>query len=161
VVKNLVIILAIIGLCVAAYFVFGAYYLRPLPEAAEEPAIPEVNEVSDEEDLVQNSWSWQYTDLEGDETVLAPVGDHFVLSFEDEGRMGSRTDCNSLGGIYSLEGEVLSMGQFVMTKMYCEDSLEAVYAEHLGLVSSFVIEGNTLRLTLNRDYGVMVFNKHQ
>jgi heat shock protein HslJ len=160
-VKNLIIILAIIGLCIVAYFVIGAYYLRPLPEAAEEPTIPEASEESDEEVLLGNSWSWEYTDLEDAESVIPPVGDRFVLSFEAEGRMGSLTDCNSLGGIYSLESEVLSMGQFVMTKMACEGSMEMEYVEHLGLVNSYVIEGDTLRMNLNRDYGVMVFNKHQ
>lgn len=105
------------------------------------------------------SWSWQYTELLNGERVEAPAGDHFVLTFEGEGQLGSTTDCNSMGGRYVLDGEVLSMGDFTMTKMYCEGSLEDVYAEHLGLVNSYVIVDDTLRLNLNRDYGVMVFKK--
>lgn len=162
--KNLLMALAIIGLCVAAYFVIGSYYLDTETTHVEEkenenkkPNIPAENE---ETDLTGSSWSWQYTDLAGGERVSAPAGDHFVLAFEAGGKVGSRTDCNSMGGVYSLDGEVLSMGQFMMTQMYCEGSKEMLYAEHLGLVNSYVIEGDTLRFNLNRDYGTMVFMRH-
>ncbi len=109
--------------------------------------------------LLGTAWSWQYTELQDKERVEAPAGDQFVLTFEGEGRFGSTTDCNSMGGSYVLDGEVLSIGDMMMTKMYCEDSMEVTYAEHLGLVNSYVITGDVLRLNLNRDYGVMVFKR--
>lgn len=109
--------------------------------------------------LEGTAWSWQYTELQGGEMVEAPAGDHFVLTFEGEGQLGSTTDCNSMGGSYVLDGEVLSIGELMMTKMYCEGSMEGTYSEHLGLVNSYVITGDTLRLNLNRDYGVMVFKR--
>lgn len=109
--------------------------------------------------LEGTAWSWQYTELQGGEMVEAPAGDQFVLTFEGNGQLGSTTDCNSMGGSYVLDGEVLSIGELMMTKMYCEGSMEGTYAEHLGLVNSYVIVDDTLRLNLNRDYGVMVFKR--
>ena len=109
--------------------------------------------------LEATGWSWQYTDLLNGERVEAPVGDRFILTFDGDGNLGSTTDCNSMGGSYVIDGEVLSIGELVMTKMYCEGSVEGVYAEQLRLVNSYVIVDDTLKLNLNRDYGVMVFKK--
>lgn len=109
-------------------------------------------------DLTNSSWVWVNSDVAGEGEVTAPAGE-FVLSFDGEGNMSSETDCNTMGGIYSQDGEVLSMGQFVMTKMYCEGSMEMVYADQLALVNSHVIEGDELRLIMARDYGVMVFKR--
>lgn len=112
---------------------------------------------SEETSLEDTAWSWQYTELLSGEKVEAPAGDRFVLTLEGEGNLGSTTDCNFMGGSYVLDGEVLSIGQILMAKMYCEGSMEGVYVEQLGLVNSYVIVDDTLRLNLNRDYGVMVF----
>jgi heat shock protein HslJ len=108
-------------------------------------------------ELYTSAWVWVHTDLLSGERVTAPVGEDFVLSFDGNGMVSSFTDCNSLSGIYTVDGEVLSMGQFVSTLMYCEASMEGVYVEQLGLVNSYVIEGDTMRLNLDRDYGVMTF----
>ena len=153
--RNALIILAILVISIIAYFVIGSYYLN-----VDESAMTETEEVTEEENLTSSSWSWQHTDLLSGEKMTAPAGDKFVLSFQAEGRMGSLTDCNSIGGIYSIDGEVLSMGQFAMTKMFCEGSAEMEYANQLGLANSYIIEGDELRLNLNRDYGVMVFKRH-
>ncbi len=107
--------------------------------------------------LETTAWSWQYTELQNGERVEAPAGDRFVLTLEGDGSLSSTTDCNSTGGKYDLDGEVLSIGDIIMTKMYCEGSMESAYIEQLGLVSSYVIVGDTLKLNLNRDFGVMVF----
>lgn len=110
--------------------------------------------------LSGNGWVWVETDLQSGEKVVAPAGERFVLSFDAEvKRLSSTTDCNQLSGTYVQDGEVLSVGPLVSTKMYCEGSVESVYSGQLALVSSFVIEGDTLRLNLNRDYGVMVYKK--
>ncbi len=113
-------------------------------------------------DLLQSAWSWQYTDLGNGERVAAPAGNRFVLTFDEAtGRVQSTTDCNGMGGVYVTDGEVLSMGQFVSTQMYCEGSEETVYGGQLQLVNSYTIDGDTLRLNLNRDYGVMIFTRQK
>lgn len=163
--RNLIIILALIVAALAGYFLIGKYLLKPIEPTtdAENQTATTTDEMvsGDEAALTGSKWSWVQTKLQNGEEVKAPTGDRFILSFEGEGRMGSRTDCNTIGGIYLLDGEVLSMGQFVMTKMACEGSLEMEYAEHLGLVNSYKIEGDTLTMNLNRDFGTMIFTKYE
>lgn len=132
----------------------AASTVEPLPEPANNN--PSEMGVSKSE-LDASSWVWTHTDLSGGERVTAPGGKEFLLKFDGNGSVTSSTDCNGLGGVYQVNGEVLSMGQFVTTLMFCEGSMEGEYIEQLGLVSSYVIEGDTLRLNLNRDYGVMTF----
>lgn len=118
------------------------------------------NKEDNQPSLTASSWVWVQTDLASGVKVVAPEGKPFILTFDPENkRLSSTTDCNQLSGSYVQDGEVLSVGALASTKMYCEGSEESVYSGQLALVSSFVIEGDTLKLNLNRDYGVMVFKK--
>lgn len=108
--------------------------------------------------IKNRQWVWMYTELQDGSRIDAPEGEAFVLSFSDEGRYTSTTDCNGIRGEAVIDGEVLSLGAAVSTKMFCEGSLESTYTNDLLLASSYVVEGTTLRLNLNRDYGVMYFH---
>lgn len=153
------IILTIISLVILAA---GGIYLVSnfMYEPIVEEASPNEEVEAVDFDLLDNRWVWIRTDLGNGTTVQAPNDESFVLSFDEPNkRVMSTTDCNSMGGTYVKDGEVLSFGQFAMTLMYCEGSLEGVYGEQLSLVTSYTISDDTLRLNLDRDYGVMVFQK--
>lgn len=107
--------------------------------------------------IFNSDWVWLYTDLSSGERVTTPEGGRFVLSLSEEGSLSSQTDCNTIGGNFVIDGEVLSFGQLFSSKMFCVDSQEQVYSEQLALVSSYEINGETLKLNLNRDFGVMYF----
>lgn len=155
------IVVAALAACVAAYYFIGTRYLAPVtPPETPADASSTAPAVDDQDaDLFGASWSWQYTDHVDGTRVTAPAGDRFVLSFDGHGRVTSTTDCNNLGGSVSIDGEVISMGQFISTLMYCEGSVESQYAADLGLVNSYAIDGDTLRFNLNRDYGTMIFTR--
>lgn len=106
--------------------------------------------------LTNTSWVWQYTELLSGE-LTRPTSEKFVLTLDDDKGVSSATDCNSMSGSYVRDGEVLSFGPFAMTRMFCEGSMEGIYGEQLGMTRSFVIDGDTLQLHLDRDYGTMVF----
>lgn len=110
--------------------------------------------------LTSGRWVWKYTDLL-DETRRESTNDAYKLSFHDDLTYESATDCNALSGTYVVDNEVLSLGQPAMTKMFCEGSEEMAYVSELELTNSYVIEGNTLRLNLNRDFGTMVFSREE
>ncbi len=119
------------------------------------PTVPTNLDIS----LIDTSWTWTQTiaDTEvTDDMVLAPEN-KFVLTFGADGRFNSTTDCNGIGGEYTLDGEVLSLGSMMSTLMFCENSLESVYSLELGRVASYTITGNELRLNLARDTGTMIF----
>jgi heat shock protein HslJ len=115
------------------------------------------NEETQGNGIFNRQWVWMYTDHMDGSRIEAPSGGAFVLSFSSDGRYTSTTDCNNIAGDFVIDGEVLSLGAALSTKMFCEGSLENVYTNDLLLTNSYVLEGTTLRLNLNRDYGVMYF----
>jgi len=110
--------------------------------------------------LEGTEWVWRGSAHAGGEMV-APSGEQFVLVLGRDGTVTSTTDCNGMGGTYLRDGEVLSFGSFISTKMYCEGSLESVYAGDLALTSSHTIEDDRLTLILNRDMGTMHFTARE
>jgi len=121
-------------------------------EEKEEPVFSPTSSSS----VTFTPWVWQQTSL-ADGSVLQSKEGKFVLSFKDDLSYHSTTDCNTLSGTYAVDGEVLSLSTPAMTKMFCEGSIEQDYVAQLVLASSHVIEGDTLRILLNRDFGVMEF----
>lgn len=106
--------------------------------------------------LAGTSWFWVTTEGVG----TTPTPETFVLRFDPNGQeVSSKTDCNSMSGGVVIDGEMISFGPMMTTLMYCEGSLEGEYGTQLGQVASYVREGNTLRLNLLRDAGVMVFTQ--
>ncbi len=114
---------------------------------------------TDDSALIGTSWQWTHTILLNGDRVTPP-GSDFVLSFDGAGKVSSATDCNTLTGTAVTQGEVISFGSFVSTKMFCEGSLETVYASQLGLANSYAIDREVLKMQLNRDYGTMYFTKN-
>jgi heat shock protein HslJ len=107
--------------------------------------------------LFGTSWIWTTSTVAGVSTA-APVGGKFVLSFGEDNRVNSTTDCNGVGGSYSLgANNTLSFGQFMSTMMFCEGSRESEYSSQLMKTASYAIDGTTLRLT--NASGTMVFTK--
>lgn len=104
------------------------------------------------------AWVWEYTER-ADGSVVTPNDDSFVLSLiAEERRVSSTTDCNSLMGSYLLSGnDQLRFGSLASTKMFCQDSMESIYSEQLALVNGYEIKGGRLHLSLDRDFGTMVF----
>ena len=107
--------------------------------------------------VLDQEWAWTYTELKDGTRVEAPSGEEFILTLGSDGRYQSSTDCNAISGEFALEGEVVSFGPALSTRMFCEGSLETVYTNDLLLTNSYVINGPILRLNLDRDYGVMYF----
>ncbi|MBP9827841.1 META domain-containing protein [Patescibacteria group bacterium] len=108
--------------------------------------------------ITDTSWTWTTTLLAAEGAFTPNEPERFVLTFETDGRFGSSTDCNTMGGNYTMDGASLSFGEIISTKMYCEGSQEATYAEQLGNVVAYVIsEEGSLMLTLQDDQGTMVF----
>lgn len=121
-----------------------------LPPASGAATIPSA--------LVDTAWVWQVTNGPVTPTFNGSPAGRFVVTFSQEGAMHSTTDCNSLGGSYTISDSSLQFGEMRSTLMYCEGSQEQTYASQLGQVESYKIEGSTLYLYLANDRGVMVFS---
>lgn len=110
------------------------HYLRPTPvvvdgfEGEADPA---------RMTLGMKSWKWVSATY-GDGRTLMPKTDRFSVTFADDGRFSVTTDCNSMGGSYVVgAGGALTLGEMFSTKMYCEGSQEADFAQLLGETSKY------------------------
>lgn len=143
----ILIVLALIG---------GFIYVRGM---GAENTGPETDGELSTDPLTNSEWLWVRAEEDGVTTEAA--SDRFVLQFSEDGRASSTTDCNSMSGQYTRDGEEIEFDNFVSTLMYCEDSQEGAYAAFLEEVESFEISGNELRLFFDDDRegddGVMVF----
>jgi len=107
--------------------------------------------------LVGTSWRWLRTENATGTIASEPKSDKaFVLNFATETNMGSKTDCNTIGGSYVTERNKLTFGPLMSTLMFCENSKEAEYSAALTQVHSYFLVDNTLRLILD-DGGTMFF----
>jgi heat shock protein HslJ len=107
--------------------------------------------------LVGTSWRWLRTENATGTIASEPKSDKaFVLNFTTDTNMGSKTDCNTIGGSYVTEENKLTFGPLMSTLMFCENSKETEYSAALAQVNSYFLVDNTLRLILD-DGGTMFF----
>ena len=110
--------------------------------------------------LTMKPWMWVQTTY-SDGTVIAPATtteSAFVLNFASDGSVGIATDCNSMGGSYSVKDNQITFSDMFATEMYCEGSQEQVFADMLNQVQSFFFSNQgELVFDLTFDSGSSVF----
>ncbi len=112
------------------------------------------------ETLTQNSWTWIETVYADDETFIPNYPEEFVLTFNEDGSMGSLTDCNTMGGNFEIDKKgSIEFSQIFSTMMYCEGSQENEYQGMLSSSEGFYFENENLVLTLQDNEGKMLFTK--
>lgn len=111
--------------------------------------------------IFDTEWSWKETKLMNGDIIRPQQSEQFVIKFNADKTFTSTTDCNDLIGKFTVNGEVLSIGQIASTKRMCiAATQESEYTQELSRATSFVIKGDELILNLVKDSGTMVFRKH-
>ncbi len=75
-----------------------------------------------------------------------------TLIFGEDGTLAGSTGCNELGGDYMVEGDQITFGQIVSTRIACpvlQMAQEEAMFQVLMETASFKIEGDTLTITKN------------
>jgi heat shock protein HslJ len=107
--------------------------------------------------LTQKSWSWIQTVYNND-TEVKPRTDKFVLTFTAPNTFSATTDCNTMGGQYTVKENTITFGAMFSTKMFCEGSQEDDFSKALGQAQSFHFTGKgELVFDLAYDSGSMIF----
>lgn len=136
----------------------GVMLLRLEMPTEKEEAEPEYID----EELV-GSWKFVEASVNSETTLEASdASEDFIVTFDNQSRVTVAGDCNSIVGSYSVnEDQELSFGALAMTKMFCEDSVETEFSNHLTAAVSYAVSDNTLTLTLDKDSqeGSMTFSK--
>ncbi len=108
--------------------------------------------------LDMQTWKWIRTSYNNDTTVTPKKADVFTATFTKDGKVSFTTDCNRMGGTYTVTGKKITFGPLMSTKMYCEGSQENDFAKMLAEVSSFLFTSKgELILELKLDSGQMIF----
>jgi heat shock protein HslJ len=111
--------------------------------------------------VVSNVWKWQGIIMSDDTTIVPAKPDVFTLTFTEDGKVSGTTDCNSFSGTYAIgEDGLITWGAMASTKMFCENSQEAVFLDKIANVDRvFFDEAGNLILLLKFDSGAIVFSK--
>jgi len=104
--------------------------------------------------------SWQLVKVvysDGKE-VVPTKEDDFALTLGNDNTFTLDTDCNNMGGEYSVEGNLISFQNVFSTKMYCEGSKEGEVSQALEKAKIFYYnDDGSLVIDLEMDSGSVYF----
>ncbi len=107
--------------------------------------------------LQSKTWVWQKTVVIGETTITPNKPGIFTLTFQKDGKVIGKTDCNGFGGEYTLGvSGVLRFEPFMSTLMYCEGSQESAYNIVLGQTTRYAIDSTGV-LSLSGSAGTVYF----
>jgi heat shock protein HslJ len=108
---------------------------------------------------MQGVWVWQRTEMSDDTTIVSPDPNKYTISFQADGRLAIRADCNQGGGSYVLDGPQLTITPGPMTLIACPPpAQDAAFMRGLRDVATYVMDGDNLVLNLKVDSGNMIFS---
>ena len=108
--------------------------------------------------LENKRFSWIRTELTGLTNLVSKSPASFIISFTEDLKFDTTTDCNTNSGIYQITANSVSFSDIVATRMFCENSQENIYVEQLSNVENYEVDGDNLYLILNGKKGRMVFS---
>lgn len=108
--------------------------------------------------LDMKEWVWQGTLMNDGREVKPKTAGSFSVTFVKDGTFSAKTDCNSMGGKYTLNESQITVSDIFSTKMYCEGSQETEFAGFLtnASVYRFTSKGELI-LDLKFDSGSVTF----
>lgn len=108
--------------------------------------------------LGMKTWFWEKTQYNNDSVIEPNSPKEFSLKFATNGKLLISTDCNSMGGEYSVTDKQIAITKMFGTRMFCKASQEQAFAKMLHSVSSyFFTSKGRLVLELKFDSGTMIF----
>jgi heat shock protein HslJ len=131
--------------------------MEPTAEPTEE-ATEEASQGAGSSDLAGTSWQWVQSVYEGDAVLLALDPSRYTLTFNPNGSLFVKLDCNNGRGTYTVDGVNLTFGAIASTRMGCPaDTQDTIFAQDLAEVVSYAFADGNLHLTLSSG-GVMEFS---
>ncbi|MDD5152839.1 MAG: META domain-containing protein [Candidatus Pacebacteria bacterium] len=96
--------------------------------------------------LGMKTWSWINTVYGNGKEVKPRTEKKFTLTFKNDKTFSATTDCNGVGGEYTVSGNKISFDKMMSTLMYCEGSQDGYFIGMLGEVEtySFTSKGELL-----------------
>ena len=107
--------------------------------------------------LGMKTWNWVNT-IYNNDTTTTPKTNKFAITFKADKTFSATTDCNGVGGEYTVKDNKITLTKMMSTMMYCEGSQEQDYSKMLSKVQSYMFTSKgELVLMLKYDTGSMIF----
>ena len=108
--------------------------------------------------LTGTVWQWLQTENTTAAATKVTRPSVYTIEFRDDQTIGIRSDCNSAGGTFKMDGATFYIYIGPQTTAACPDgSLSAVFLRELPSINSYVMDNGTLRLAPTTDGGIMSF----
>lgn len=108
--------------------------------------------------LGMQTWTWGSTLYNNDKKVVPAKPKAFTLTFKNDGSFAATTDCNGIGGAYTVTGSRITFSKMVSTLMYCDGSQEDVFKNMLQETQTYLFTSKgELVLGLTLDSGSFIF----
>jgi heat shock protein HslJ/uncharacterized protein YraI len=156
----------ILGLLLVFSVLMGAC-TSPAPEPTPQPTLPPeavvlgVIEPISQEVLVGETWQWVGTrETDPAAQSVVPDPENYTLTFNEDGIVSIKADCNLAMGSYELSGEQLTVAMGPTTLAECGP--ESSYSQFLTLLEQAAEVGlgyGSLVITLRDDAGEMYFQR--
>lgn len=108
--------------------------------------------------LGMKKWEWVKT-LYSDDKLVTPLKQNkFSITFKNDNTFSATTDCNGIGGEYTVKDGTLNFSNMISTLMYCEGSQEADFTKMLNETQSYIFTSKgELVLNIKFDSGSIFF----
>lgn len=109
--------------------------------------------------LTGKTWHWISTTYNTQAKTTPKDSTRFALAFRADGTFSSTTDCNGVGGKFTLTGSSLTFSEMMSTLMYCEGSQENEYRAIFNQGHTYsILKNGDLRIDLKDNAGYAIFS---
>jgi len=103
-------------------------------------------------------WEWVKTLYSDDKLVTPLKQSKFSITFRNDNTFSATTDCNGIGGEYTVKDNNINFSKMISTQMYCKGSQEADFTKMLNETQNYLFTPKgELVLTLKYDSGSVFF----
>ncbi len=108
--------------------------------------------------LSMKKWDWVKTIMNDGKVTTPNKSGIFSITFTNDGKVKVSTDCNGIGGEYSINGNKITFSRMISTMMYCNGSQEQTFSKDLNNVQSYLFTSRgELVLEMKMDSGTIIF----
>lgn len=108
--------------------------------------------------LTMKKWLWIKTVMNDGKITTPKKVNAFTVTFAKDGTFSLGTDCNTMGGKYTTNGNKIVFSKMTSTMMYCDGSQEGDFSQAVSNVASFLFTPKgELLLEIKMDSGTMTF----
>ena len=114
----------------------------------------------DPENITGEVWKWHQTLYNNDQKYVPSDPSHYTVTFNPDGTINIRADCNRGGGTFSTEGKRISIEVTHTTRAMCPpESLEQTFIKDLDASNIFFFSDGNLYIDLKYHKGTMKLSR--